>query len=40
MILDLGIEHDVHPLEVSSSINEFLEVINVFVNSPPVLEEP
>jgi hypothetical protein len=41
MILDLGIEalpkfeHNVCPLKVSSSINEFLEV----VNGPPVLEE-
>jgi hypothetical protein len=46
MILDLLVEaltkfeHDVCPLEVSSSIDEFLEVIDIFVDGPPILEEP
>jgi hypothetical protein len=45
MILDLGIEalqkfeHNVCPLEVSSTIDQFLEVINIFINNSTVLEE-
>jgi hypothetical protein len=45
MILDLWVkalpkfEDNVCPLEVSSSVNKLLEVVNVFVDSPPTLEE-
>jgi hypothetical protein len=45
MILDLGteallkFEHNVCPLEVLSLIDEFLKVVDIFVNSPSILEE-
>jgi hypothetical protein len=45
MILDLGskalpkFEHDVCPLDILSSIDELLEVIDIFVNDSSALEE-